>query len=811
MVDGAGSVEGAYEDSQGRIYSLNMINNRIQRWAHDFKGQVYDYALLQGGKEGVVLLGQLSTEIQVYTQMSVNAELIKRNGWNGSYQNIVTTSSSNSSTIVFIHSSYDAPQEVYFIDNIDQLNIAQAVTSENKLFTERNLPKGKSHRWSNPDDQMEIEGVLLYPPEQFEQKNLPLFVLIHGGLYEADLNIFRASWYRCAVMIATKGWLVLQPNYRGSPGYGDEFLRSIRFHILSKPGKDILYGVDALVRDGIADSTRLAIGGYSYGAYLTGWLITQTTRFNAALFGAGAIEHVADWGLTDIPLSSIYYFGGYPWQTSNLYQEEAAIFQLDKVRTPTHIVVPGNDIRVSSTENYILERALNEINVPTKLIVLPGEPHGLGNNPWHEKIKIREELKWLRQYGNFYMKLVKRQENDMVQNSIDNKKRKLQNEITTIDKYQLRFRFENLTDGILYEIFEYLDMYHIYKGFFNLNKRFNDLLNDSNFLIKINILPMSKSNFESYKKNIVTPNRQRINIFRLSNQFIAENIFSSPNIILRYINLEILILENIDAKYLDKIINYLIDLPKFYSLSLSIVDYIQTLDLFVQIFRLSRLKYCKIIYQRKIIQQSSSIKRNKYSRSPIQCLIINGDFPLSLLHNLLSCLPQLQHLLINSIVNSNYIEKEEFFHIQLKYLKKLSLRLYYIQFDKFEKIIKKFFRSIEILRLTTFFDEAYLNAKRWEELILSSMPNLRIFDIYHEGSIRNNDLTYHDIINQFNSSFWKDFTFYWKSAKQICSNISEMNFNSVKHLYVYGEYATQNDINYFPNVTQLTIQHYLKH
>ncbi|CAF4946187.1 unnamed protein product, partial [Rotaria sp. Silwood1] len=116
-----------------------------------------------------------------------------------------------------------------------------------------------------------------------------------------------------------------------------------------------------------------------------------------------------------------------------------------------------------------------------------------------------------------------------------------------------------------------------------------------------------------------------------------------------------------------------------------------------------------------------------------------------------------------------------------------------------------------ILRLTTFFDEAYLNAKRWEELILSSMPNLRIFDIYHEGSIRNNDLTYHDIINQFNSSFCrKDFTFYWKSAKQICSNISEMNFNSVNHLYVYGEYATQNDINYFPNVTQLAIQHYFE-
>ncbi|CAF4835121.1 unnamed protein product [Rotaria sp. Silwood1] len=400
IVDGAGSIEGDYEDSQGRLYSLNMSNRRIERWANHFKGAVNDYALLQNGKGGVVLLGQLSTEVQIYMQKSVNAELIKQSGWNGSYQNIVTSSSDNSSTIVFIHSSYEVPQEVYFIDNIDQLNIAQAVTSENKLFTERSLPKGKSYRWLNQDDKTEIEGVLLYPPEQFEKKNLPLFVLMHGGPYDADLNIFRVSSYRCAGMIATEGWLVFQPNYRGSTGYGDEFLRGVRFQILSRPSKDILYGVDALVRDGIADSKRLAIGGYSYGAYLTGWIITQTTRFNAALFGAGAVEHVADWGLTDIPLSSVYYFGGFPWQVPNLYQEEAAIFQLGKVCTPTHIVVPGNDIRVSSTENYILERALNAINVPTKLIILPGEPHSLRNNPWHEKIKIREELKWLHQYGN---------------------------------------------------------------------------------------------------------------------------------------------------------------------------------------------------------------------------------------------------------------------------------------------------------------------------------------------------------------------------------------------------------------------------
>ena len=174
----------------------------------------------------------------------------------------------------------------------------------------------------------------------------------------------------------------------------------MRLQTLSRPATDILDGVDALVRDGIADSLRLTIGGYSYGAFLTNWIVTQTTRFNAALSGAGGVEHVADWGLTDIPLSNYYLFDGFPWQASQRYQAEAPIFRMDKVRTPVHIVVPGNDIRVPASGNFLLERALNALRVPSKMIILPNEGHALGYNPWHEKIKLREELKWLKLYGN---------------------------------------------------------------------------------------------------------------------------------------------------------------------------------------------------------------------------------------------------------------------------------------------------------------------------------------------------------------------------------------------------------------------------
>lgn len=185
-----------------------------------------------------------------------------------------------------------------------------------------------------------------------------------------------------------------------SVGYSDKFLQGVRFQIVSRPARDILFGVDALIHDGIVNPKRLTIGGYSYGAYLTNWIITQTTRFNAASSGAGAPEHVADWGLTDIPYASVYMFGGYPWQVPHLYHDEAAIFRMDKVRTPTLIIVPADDIRVAASENYILERALHSRNIPSKMIILPDESHNIANNPWHEKIKVREELKWLQKYGD---------------------------------------------------------------------------------------------------------------------------------------------------------------------------------------------------------------------------------------------------------------------------------------------------------------------------------------------------------------------------------------------------------------------------
>ena len=214
-VSSEGSIDGEYKDRQGRLYSLNLTNVHIDRWADQFKGSITDFALLE---DGVAILGQLSTEVQVYTQQSPKSELISRLGRRGTYEAITVVAVGGTSTIAFIHSSFDVPQEIYVADRIDRLTDARPVSHVNRLFTQRNLPKGASYRWRNDDDGVEVEGVLHYPPDKFEQKNLPLLVLIHGGPYRASLNAFQISWYYCAVMMATEDWLVLQPNYRGSTG-----------------------------------------------------------------------------------------------------------------------------------------------------------------------------------------------------------------------------------------------------------------------------------------------------------------------------------------------------------------------------------------------------------------------------------------------------------------------------------------------------------------------------------------------------------------------------------------------------------------
>jgi len=388
-----GDVSGPYRDLQPHLYWVDQETGAVEQWSQDFGGSIEHYGV-SGGR--VLASARVGTEVQVYSASRPAEPLRRLAARPGTYEEIAA--SRRSARVAFVYSSLEKPPEVYLAESATDLDHARPITASNQLFAQRDLPEGKPYRWK-ADDGTTVEGMLIYPPDKFEAKNLPMFTFIHGGPADAWGNAFEADWYQWGILAATRGWLVFEPNYRGSSGYGDKFLEQIVPVIVSRPGKDILEGVDALVKDGIADPDRLAVGGYSYGGYMTNWLITQSTRWKAAVTGAGAVEHVGNWGNDDTTFDDAYFLGGRPWEAPQRYQDEAAIFQIDKVRTPTHMVAGADDIRVAVLEDYLLEHALYSLGVPNRLVIFPGEGHSLDKNPWHGKIKVREELKWLEQYG----------------------------------------------------------------------------------------------------------------------------------------------------------------------------------------------------------------------------------------------------------------------------------------------------------------------------------------------------------------------------------------------------------------------------
>ncbi|HEX3471323.1 MAG TPA: prolyl oligopeptidase family serine peptidase [Silvibacterium sp.] len=388
---GSGSIEGPYRDVQGRIYVLDPASGAFTRLGSDFTGSWEDFTVTSGDK--VLATGLTGTEQHLYRIDGRKYEAIGTQP--GNYARV--NAARDGQALIFTHSTINDPTQVFFADGAANVTAARAFTSFNPLFAERAQVEWQPYQWKSADG-TPVEGVLIYPPGKKGAKNLRMLTFIHGGPEDADGNRFGSGWYDWATLAAANGWLVFRPNYRGSTGYGDDFMLLITPHLVSGPGIDILSGVDSLVKDGIADPNRLAIGGYSYGGYMTNWLITQTPRFKAAVTGAGAVEHAANWGNDDLTWDDAWYLSGTPWEKPEIYQSEAALFQLNKVTTPTHIVGGNADVRVSYLEQVLLERALERLNVPHTLLVFPGENHPLDKNPWHGYVKVREELKWLDKY-----------------------------------------------------------------------------------------------------------------------------------------------------------------------------------------------------------------------------------------------------------------------------------------------------------------------------------------------------------------------------------------------------------------------------
>jgi dipeptidyl aminopeptidase/acylaminoacyl peptidase len=264
------------------------------------------------------------------------------------------------------------------------------------------LPKQEKVTWKGTDGTA-VEGILFYPNGYERGRRYPLVVQLHGGPAESDkfgfgpgviLNYFP--------VLTAKGYAVLRPNYRGSTGYGDAFLRDVVGNYFRNMHLDVMAGVDALIQQGIADPDRLAVMGWSAGGHLTNKLITFTTRFKAASSTAGAANWTSMFAETDTRANRALWFGGTPWQENapiDAFWNNSPLKDASRVKTPTLFFAGQDDARVPIVQSIEMYRALVGNGVPTRLLVAPREGHQWGELR-HQVFKANAELEWFERHVN---------------------------------------------------------------------------------------------------------------------------------------------------------------------------------------------------------------------------------------------------------------------------------------------------------------------------------------------------------------------------------------------------------------------------
>ncbi len=294
-------------------------------------------------------------------------------------------------TFAFVRQTPDAPPEV-FVAPVSDFTPVQ-ISKANAGLKAPPLGKTEVIRWKSTDGK-EIEGLLTYPVGYQAGRKVPLILNIHGG----PAGVFQQTYvggrgvYPLA-SFASRGYALLRPNPRGSSGYGAEFRRANIKDWGVGDYQDLMTGVDKVVEMGVADPDRLGVMGWSYGGYMTSWIVTQTKRFKAASAGAPVTNLMSFTGTADIPSFIPDYFGGQPWEVVEAYRKHSPMFNVRGATTPTLIQHGEADDRVPISQGYELYNALRAQGVPTRMLVLPRQPHG-PNEPKMILKVMQTNLEW---------------------------------------------------------------------------------------------------------------------------------------------------------------------------------------------------------------------------------------------------------------------------------------------------------------------------------------------------------------------------------------------------------------------------------
>jgi dipeptidyl aminopeptidase/acylaminoacyl peptidase len=332
------------------------------------------------GENGVAAVSIAGGGIETLVRLP---EGLTANGWSTA----VSLSADGKSAAV-IRQSFAHPPEVW-----------AGALGEWKQITSRNAGlkplwgEARSVHWQN--DGFHLQGWLLYPRNFDAAKKYPMVVLVHGG----PSAMASPSWpgpHNFAVPLSSAGYFVFLPNPRGSFGQGEAFTRANVKDFGYGDFRDILTGVDQVLKEAPVDERRLGITGWSYGGYMTMWAVTQTNRFRAAVAGAGLANLQSYYGENQIDKWLIPFFGASVYDDPQVYARSSPITFIKKVKTPTLVLVGDSDGECPTPQSYEFWHALKTLDVPTELVVYEHEGH-MFVDPSHQTDVIQRVRDWFDQ------------------------------------------------------------------------------------------------------------------------------------------------------------------------------------------------------------------------------------------------------------------------------------------------------------------------------------------------------------------------------------------------------------------------------
>jgi dipeptidyl aminopeptidase/acylaminoacyl peptidase len=292
---------------------------------------------------------------------------------------------SKSGNLILRASTPDRPYELFAAEKNELRNLSK----QNDIWASQfKLARVEETKFKSKDG-TEAHGFFIHPVDLAAQVKPPAILRLHGGPASQFANEFEFEMQ----LFAANGYAVIMPNPRGSTGRGEEFALGIFAAWGGVDIEDDLAAVDAAVARGLVDPNRLGVGGWSYGGISTNYLIASTTRFKAAYSGAAASNVLAGYG-TDEYIIDYEQELGVPWKNTDIYLKLSYPFlHADRIKTPTLFLCGGSDFNVPLLNSEQMYQALRSLNVPTELVVYPGQFHRL-KKPSYTIDRYKRCLNW---------------------------------------------------------------------------------------------------------------------------------------------------------------------------------------------------------------------------------------------------------------------------------------------------------------------------------------------------------------------------------------------------------------------------------